>query len=616
MSSLHDAIKFFSREQVPMIPCHGLEDGVCTCRKGRNCPSPGKHPLMANWQGAASTDEAKVLSWFSSSKPVNLAIATGRKNSSGKHLLAVDADMVDHPFIAQLREHGETVTQRSGSGGSHALYWSDVPVRNSCQLLDEKVDIRGSGGILVVAPSTHKSGRQYEFTCDLKSIKIRQIPAFLEAKLVSSARAGKEGRKKKASPAVKVEKAERQRLSQEWSSRSISEIRDWISVEGQNVPQGIRNTTMHRLLSSDRAKGAGKFELESYALNYLSNFQDAEEFLDEVVEIVESTMKYQPYNNSHEKVNEIYFKWLKKHGIIPDCTLEALNSLDSEFFSQVKPVKGEETVLLSLKEISDLRGRFFFSKGLTRFSTYKSQLLAKKLLELGAVKRRRAKNNLWEVSKRILPLEVPRQVDYSVPKESTMSEKEKNVVKDGDIIERNGQKLRVEILKRDTPAEEHSKEHLFNGRFGIDYNTSLIKFLATLTEAQTEGLEAETLVVDRQATLELVESMLPGDIVGFGCGTYRVVQREELKLLLEPVVKVRVKNKVGQFEGTGDEADFITPSEHELDKFRALGFLRILWRDGAPFGESSTKNIKIVLFHPVEEQDSGVNENERSTESV
>lgn len=617
MSSLRDVIKFFSEEQVPMLPCHAVVDGVCTCRKGRSCPSPGKHPLMVNWQGAASTDQTKVLSWFSSSKPVNLAIATGRRNSNGRYLVAVDADIVDHQFIKELRAHGETVTQKSGSGGSHALYWSDVPVKNSCQLLDEKVDIRGSGGILVVAPSTHKSGNKYEFTCDIKTVKIQQTPKFLEMKLFVATQVIKEGRKRKAaSTPIKVDKESLQKLSQEWSSKPISEIKKLLENKESFIPYGIRNTTMHRLLSSDRAKGATKAQLESHALNYLSNFQDADNFLDEVLDIVDSVMKYQPYNNSHERVNEIYFKWLKKHGIVPDCSLEVLDGLDQEFFSRVKPMHGEETVLLSLKEISDLRGSFFFSKGHTRFSAYKSQLLAKKLLEIGAIKRRRAKNNLWEVNHRILGLEVQPKGHYHVLEEINMSEKDSKTVNDGDIIERNGEKLRVEIIKRDIPAEEHSKEHLFSGRFGIDYNTALIKYLASLTEEQSMELEAETLVLDRQSTLELVESMLPGDIIGFGCETYRVAQRDGLKLLLEPVVKVRVKNKVGQFEGTGDETDFVTPSEHELDKFRVLGFLQILWRDGTPFGESSTKNIKIVLFHPVLEQNSGVNEDERSTKSI
>lgn len=553
---------------------------------------------MSNWQAAASVDSTKVKSWFTSSKPVNLAIATGRKGRDGRYLIALDGDVVAHPFIESLKSYGETVMQRSGSGGSHALYWSKVPVKNSCQLLDEKLDVRGLGGILIIAPSTHKSGQKYEFLCDLQTAEIQSCPVFLEEKLQATSQATKRVSKKAAS--ARVGKADRQALAQEWQSRSVPEIREWLLDETNMVPNGIRNVTMHRLLSSDRAKGATKYQLESSALNYLSNFQEADLFLDEVVGIIDSVLRYQPYNNSHERVNEIYTKWLKKRGIEGECPLESLNQIDQEFFDSIDP-KGGETVLLSLKEIGDRRALFFLSKGFAKFSVYKSQLLAKKLMECGAVRRRSAKNNLWEVSKRILGVEDGPPPSYPNLEEKLMGEEAKkdSKVKDGDIIEQNGRKYRVEVAPRTVPVETHSKEHLFQGRSGLEYNMANIRRISTLTDEQVDADAEGTLVLDPAASAAFVDSLLPGDIVGFKFDTYRVVSKEN-GLLLMPVQKVRVKDKVGQFEDIGTE---VVPTEHEIDKFLSMGFFQILWRDGKPYGEESTKNINLIFFHPVNEQE-------------
>jgi putative DNA primase/helicase len=598
MTTLDDAIEFFSKERIPMIPCHGLKDGVCTCRRGERCPSPGKHPLMQNWQGVATSDANKAKAWFRSGKPVNLAIATGRKGFNGKYLVALDGDVPDHPFLNDLKRYGDTVTQKSGSGGSHALYWSDVAVRNSCQLLDEKLDVRGSGGILVVAPSKHKSGNNYEFTCNIEKVSIQEMPVSLTEKLLASKNAAAQKRAKRAKRAKEVSKSSLENKDQIalWPSLSVSQVKEKLLDGDAIVPIGARNTTMHRILSSARAKGANKQDLESCALAYISRFEGAEQFIDEVDEIISSVLKYQPYNTSHERVNEVYLKWLEKRKIEAECPLDVLNALDGVFFDALTPRAGEATTSLTLREITELRSRYFFCKGYTRTSVYKTQLFAKKLVDIGAKRRRTAKNNLWEVSSQVLELEVVPNLSYPVVKENQMSEN----VKDGDIIERDGQKLKVEILKRTIPVDEHPKEHLYQGRTGIDHNLALIKHMATLTEEQQESFAEGTLVSDTEATQKAIEDILPEDFLGLFCNSYKVVKKEGTQLSLLPVRRVKVKNKVGQFQEL-DEEPYL-PTLAEVDKARALGFLQVLWRDGKPFDAPVDKNINIVFFHPVNEE--------------
>ncbi len=599
-------IDFFSKKNIAMLPCHGLKNGTCTCRRKEKCPSPGKHPLMPNWQGIATSNAQKVKSWFASGKPINLAIATGRKNKDGKYLVALDADIADHPFLDHLKQYGRTVTQKSGSGGSHALYWSDIPVKNSCQLLDEKLDVRGEGGILIIAPSKHKSGNSYQFTCDLEKASIEQMPNFLTEKLVlaTSTTAQRARKRKKAEP--RVLDTDKKRLAAEWATHPISQVRKMLEEQGVVVPYGIRNTTMHRLLSSERAKGADRKRLEFCALNYISQFDGADDFLDEVLDIIDSVLKYQPYNTSHERVNEIYTKWLEKQKIEAECPLDTLNKLDGVFFGALSPKNGEKTTQLSLKEIAELRERFFYCKGYQRISVYKNQLLAKKLVDIGAKRRRTSRNNLWEVSSCVLELEVTPNLSYPVAKENQMGEK----VKDGDIVVENGKKCRIEILKRTIPVDEHPKEHLYQGRTGIDHNLALMKFMFTLSEEEKEAFVEGTLVSDTEATRKAIEGILPGDFLGLYCNSYRVASKNGDELSLIPVKRVQVKNKVGQFKETSEEP-FI-PTFPEVDKARALDLLHVLWRDGKPFGVDAEKNINILLVHPLNEEEQGEHKNDDS----
>jgi len=47
----------------PVIPCYAPFDGVCSCRKGKRCADPGKHPLTEHGLKDASTDLDTLERW-------------------------------------------------------------------------------------------------------------------------------------------------------------------------------------------------------------------------------------------------------------------------------------------------------------------------------------------------------------------------------------------------------------------------------------------------------------------------------------------------------------------------------------------------------------------------
>jgi hypothetical protein len=609
MLTLDEILDFFSRNQIPVLPCFGIKDGECTCRKGSKCPSPGKHPLMPKWQMLATTDKSKILAWIGKGKkPINLAIATGRFNpKNGKYLACTDLDLVDHPMKARLERHSRTVTQRSGGGGDHALYWTALPIRNSCQLVEEKMDIRGHGGILVVAPSLHKSGNLYEFTCDLRTTEIQELPDFLEKKL-RIAIAEKNKKEKKPTSSAPKTKGELPELTKFWAKKTVDEIRVKLANKDL-IPLGVRNTTMHRLLSSDRARGVpSKAALMAKARGYLEGFQDPETFEEELEAIVKSVMKYPTYNNSHEKVNELYLGWLGKNGYKTEFDLETLEEFDKRFFATLEPGSDIDDSV-PLCHISKMREEFLKANGITKFATYRPQLLAKKLTALGIKRRRTSKGNGWAVRLRENPVQTEAPVCNNNRMEclkmadELKDEEKKKGLKDGDIIDYHGRKVRVELLKTQAKVKAHSREHLYQGRTGYDYNKALLALVPRLDEQMVDLMEKGELVMDREKTLAWLSQVKRGDVIGVKCHRYQVTDGCELEPWESlPVNKVvPVERKPGEFKQLDPDHPVEFLLMGEIDHARELGLLDILWRDGKPFGEDEFKDMTVVLLHDLDE---------------
>ena len=605
-TSLEETVEFFCRNQIPILPCHGISsDGSCTCKKGASCPSPGKHPLMFRWQLIASCDKDVVMSWIGTgTKPINLAIRTGVKNTSnGKYLVGTDLDLIDHPMKQRLERYSTTVTQQSGSGGDHAFYWSRLPVRNSVELVDEKMDIRGSGGIMVIAPSRHKSGNQYKITCDLRTTDIQDLPDFLEQRLRFAVA------KKKQQPAevpVRATAAPSQVVGF-WNDKSINSIRSAM-MEGLKIPVGARNTTMHRLLSSDRARGVPSgIKLLAKAKEYLSNFEDPDSLVDELDGIVKSVMRYPAYNNSHEKVNELYLGWLGKNGFKKEHDLNTLEAFDKRFFDSLEACSTIEDGI-PLKEISEKRASFMKEAGLAKFATYRPQLLAKKLMSLGIQRKRTSKGNNWLVGfkqelklKPMAPACDPNRMEaltMSNGPETMEEPSKKKGLKDGDIIDHQGRKVRVELIQTQVKNTTHPREHLYQGKTGYDYNKAMTGLLPKLSEEQMEKLEANTLMMDLDKTKSWVSSLVVGDTIGIVSKVYQVAPKTKGSPI-DSISVYRLVGSPGKYEKLSDDIEEI--SWFEIDHARELELLDILWRDGKPYGIPETRDMTVVLLHDLEE---------------
>lgn len=153
----------------------------------------GKVPATTNGFKDATSNWGKVVDWHFSNENFNWGLATGR-------IVVVDIDPknggtenMNSLFLPK------TMAVRTGSGGLHLYYKNTgLDIRNSASKLAKGIDIRGTGGYVVLPPSIHPNGNQYEWLGDAEiadfPIELRkkldsvraQTPAFIQPTIIEN----------------------------------------------------------------------------------------------------------------------------------------------------------------------------------------------------------------------------------------------------------------------------------------------------------------------------------------------------------------------------------------------------------------------------------------------
>lgn len=169
-----------------------LDDALAYARLGIPVfPLSGKQPLeragQANVDGLvipegrggfhqATVDEAKITRWWAAYPDANIGTPTGHHfdaMTNARNRYPFDVLDVDprHGGVDSLRAllaaHEPlppSANQITGSGGFHYCFKSSPEVRNSAGGIAPGIDVRGTGGYIVIAPSIHPdSGEKYEW---------------------------------------------------------------------------------------------------------------------------------------------------------------------------------------------------------------------------------------------------------------------------------------------------------------------------------------------------------------------------------------------------------------------------------------------------------------------
>ncbi|NOT02775.1 MAG: bifunctional DNA primase/polymerase [Phycisphaerales bacterium] len=159
-----------------VVPLHTTINGVCSCRRGKACPSPGKHPRTRHGVNDASSDPDQIRTWWKRWPNANVGIACGR----GSKLIVLDVDPRNGGNLADIEStYGPlpaTVRSETGGGGLHVL--SRAEGGKSCDPPKLKgVNILADGKLFVAPPSLHVSGRRYGWAKGHGPTEIEIAPA-------------------------------------------------------------------------------------------------------------------------------------------------------------------------------------------------------------------------------------------------------------------------------------------------------------------------------------------------------------------------------------------------------------------------------------------------------
>ncbi|MGH2807784.1 MAG: bifunctional DNA primase/polymerase [Actinomycetota bacterium] len=155
----------YAKRGCAVFPLHCIVNGRCTC--GRDCSSPGKHPMVRRGVHEATTDARVIKEWWHRWRRANIGLATG----SVSRIVVIDIDLprAFGSLDRIVHKLPRTLTALTGGGGVHLLLGTpgDRSFHNhtsSVPGIDGElpgIDVRGDGGYIVAPPSTHVSGARY-----------------------------------------------------------------------------------------------------------------------------------------------------------------------------------------------------------------------------------------------------------------------------------------------------------------------------------------------------------------------------------------------------------------------------------------------------------------------
>ena len=148
-----------------VVPVHTIKnDGSCSCKEGKSCGSPGKHPRMVHGIHDATRDKAEIESLWDKWPDANIGIATG--HASG--IVVIDIDPRNggletfEKLEAELGPLPEAPMVLTGGDGAHLLF--DLPpITVRKHTAGPGVDVLGEGRMMVAPPSLHVSGKRYSW---------------------------------------------------------------------------------------------------------------------------------------------------------------------------------------------------------------------------------------------------------------------------------------------------------------------------------------------------------------------------------------------------------------------------------------------------------------------
>jgi hypothetical protein len=183
--SLLAAALHYAQQGWPVLPLHSATHGICSCRKGKLCSHPGKHPRTPHGVKDASSDPNTLRAWWKKYPEANIGLAMGK--ASDLMVLDVDGEEGRASLLALEKQHGllpETLRAKTGGSGEHIYFRAPGASIPNRVRFAPGLDTRSEGGYVVVPPSLHASGASY-FWLSSPTVEPAFLPQWLQELLTA-----------------------------------------------------------------------------------------------------------------------------------------------------------------------------------------------------------------------------------------------------------------------------------------------------------------------------------------------------------------------------------------------------------------------------------------------
>lgn len=231
-----------------LIALHGYDGGKCTCHKGGQCPSPGKHPIMSQWDASATNDPEVIVPRIKEHPGGNLGVLLGPE--SGIIDIEFDTDQ-GRATAEKLFADIVTPTYESARSRHYLFKWS--PRLPMVQKLEPKhgilagLEIRiGNGDKAtqsVVPPSRHHSGAVYKWLDGMSPGMVDVAPLPRE---VLGAIINYDPGHDKAGPGKGLDAVKQETVSEGGRNETLFRFACWLAGQSRNIAAfGEQQTILH-----------------------------------------------------------------------------------------------------------------------------------------------------------------------------------------------------------------------------------------------------------------------------------------------------------------------------------------------------------------------------------
>jgi hypothetical protein len=182
INGVNMALGYFQRGWKLVELCGVNDHGTATCWKGKDCSSPGKHPVETAWQLHYAKDEDTILGWFDRPNPANVGLLLGPL--SGVIDVELDDDAAKSAWASLGLGEIWTPTYSAGRGPHRLFRWDEgLPATAVKKVMGIEVRI-GNGGAAaqsVLPPSMHHTGVRYQWIDGLSpdDVELQPLPEAL-----------------------------------------------------------------------------------------------------------------------------------------------------------------------------------------------------------------------------------------------------------------------------------------------------------------------------------------------------------------------------------------------------------------------------------------------------